>query len=268
MKNILVLIHDDAGQEARFQAALDVTRAVGGHLTCLDVVMTHVMPGDGFGADGGVLMMQYEQEQETANKRRLEQRLATEDVPWDWIDVTGFLGTCLEQAASLSDLIVVNRGLDRFPFPNMERVTAGLIVKASKPILAVPDSASGFRAEGDALVAWDGSPAASAAVERAVPLLRLAGSVTILEIDDGSIKAPAENAAAYLSRHGVHAVIVRRAPDDGRDASDVILAEARSRKFDYLVMGGFSHSRFLEALWGGVTRRMLIECPVPVFFAH
>src|SRR4051812_13689734 len=28
MKNVLLLVHDDAGQEARFQAALDVTRAL------------------------------------------------------------------------------------------------------------------------------------------------------------------------------------------------------------------------------------------------
>jgi len=268
MKNILVLIHDDVGQEARFQAALDVTRALEGHLTCLDVAMMHPMPMDGFGTDGGAMMLKLELEQENVNKKRLEQRLAAEEVPWDWIDVSGFLEPCLERAASLADLIVVNRGLDQFPFPNMERVTAGLIVKAHRPILAVPDSATGFRAQGDALAAWDGSAAAAVALERAVPLLRLAASVSILEIDDGSLKRPAPEAAAYLSRHGVHAVIVRCTPGEGRDASEIIMTEARSRKFDYLVMGGFSHSRFLEALWGGVTRRMLIESPLPVLFAH
>ena len=39
MKNILLLVHDDAGQEARFQAALDIGRAVEGHLSCLDVTV-------------------------------------------------------------------------------------------------------------------------------------------------------------------------------------------------------------------------------------
>ena len=38
MKTVMVLIHDDAGQEARLQCALDVVRAVEGHLVCLDVV--------------------------------------------------------------------------------------------------------------------------------------------------------------------------------------------------------------------------------------
>jgi nucleotide-binding universal stress UspA family protein len=33
-------------------------------------------------------------------------------------------------------------------------------------------------------------------------------------------------------------------------------------------MGGFGHSRLMEAVLGGVSRRMLRECPVPVFMAH
>lgn len=37
MRNVLVLIHDDQCQEARPQCAPDVTRAIGGHFTCLDV---------------------------------------------------------------------------------------------------------------------------------------------------------------------------------------------------------------------------------------
>ena len=42
MKNILALMHDDSGQEARYQVALDVTRALEGHLTCLD--LTYIPP--------------------------------------------------------------------------------------------------------------------------------------------------------------------------------------------------------------------------------
>jgi hypothetical protein len=42
MKNILLLVHDDVGQEARLQVALDVTRALTGHLESLDVAQTSV----------------------------------------------------------------------------------------------------------------------------------------------------------------------------------------------------------------------------------
>ena len=50
--------------------------------------------------------------------------------------------------------------------------------------------------------------------------------------------------------------------------STVILDELRETTASYLVMGGFGHSRMVEAMVGGVTRRMLRECPVPLFLAH
>lgn len=37
MKTVLLLGHNDAGQEARLQAALDLTRALSGHLICVDI---------------------------------------------------------------------------------------------------------------------------------------------------------------------------------------------------------------------------------------
>src|SRR5512141_103513 len=91
VKNILVLIHDDAGQEARLRAALDVTRAIGGHLICLDVAVMRVLPGDGLGWDGGAMLLEEEYESEAANRTRLTQRLGGEGVDWEWIDATGFL---------------------------------------------------------------------------------------------------------------------------------------------------------------------------------
>ncbi len=40
MKNVLLLIHDDAGEEARLQVALDLARGLSGHLICVDIVQT------------------------------------------------------------------------------------------------------------------------------------------------------------------------------------------------------------------------------------
>ena len=48
MKNVLLLVHDDAGQESRFQAALDITRAVEGHLTCLNVAIYPMFVSDAY----------------------------------------------------------------------------------------------------------------------------------------------------------------------------------------------------------------------------
>lgn len=270
MKNILLLVHDDAGQEARFQAALDITRAIGGHLKCLDVTPLNILPIDAYGAglaaDGGALVLDFERQQESANKARLQQRLAVEDVSWDWADTVGVMEQAIEENAALADLIVVNRRIDDFPLPDMRHVASQLVVESGVPVLAVPQDATGFVA-GRALVAWDGSHEAVSALTAAIPLLELAGSVTILEVDDGSVQTPAEEAAAYLSRHGLRAEIVRSGHGHA-SASDVIMAKAESGRFDYLVMGGFGHSRFVEACLGGVTRKMLTSSPIPLFLAR
>ena len=74
---------------------------------------------------------------------------------------------------------------------------SNLIVRTGKPILAVPQAAKGFAANGRAIVAWDGSAQADAALRAALPLLKLATHVTVLEIGDGSIQAPAEGRTKF-----------------------------------------------------------------------
>ena len=267
MKNILVFIHDDAGQEARFQAALDITRAVGGHLKCVDVTALIAAPADPVVIDAGAVLLAEERQRESENKSRLQQRLAAEDVSWDWVDVAGYLPKVIESETLLADLIVVNRQLDNEPYPDMLHIASELIVNSGKPVAAGPEESRGFRVAGAALVAWDGSSEAAAAVAAAVPMLSLADSVTIVEIDDGSIREPSEESAAYLSRHGIEPQIVRTDPQDDR-ASTVLLAKANSGKFDWLVMGGFGRPRMVEAVFGGASRCMLKESPIPLFIAH
>lgn len=266
MKNILVLVHDDPGQEARLQAAFDLTRALGGHLTCVDVAIT---PPLLFTADDpgiAAMVIADARESEGGNRAQIEPRLKVEQIPYDWIDTVGFLAPSVREAARLADLIVLNRELDA-SFPDMREAIGNVLIGSDKPIVAVPEKARGFDAFGHALVAWDGSPEAEAALRAAVPLLKLAREVTILEVDDGSIRVPASDAATYLSRHGIEPE-VRRESAATDIPSTILLGEIAGLGAAYLVMGGFGHSRFMEATFGGVTRRMLGECPVPLFLAH
>jgi nucleotide-binding universal stress UspA family protein len=265
VKNILLLVHDDIGQESRFQAAVDVTRALNGHLKCLEVVSLIPWPIDA--AEGASIQLNFQRKMETKNKNNLLNKLAVEGVSWEWIDTTGSISLSIMRELKLIDLIVVNRRLDDYPIPDMDRVVGELVVKSKLPILAVPENTRGVKVAGAALIAWDGSPAVSTALAAAVPLLRLAKTVSLLEVDDGSIQAPATEAAIYLSRHDIKADII---VEDFQlnDAPSLLLAHARSGKFNYVVMGGFGHSRFVEAIFGGVTRLMLDNSPVALFMAH
>jgi len=263
MKTILLLVHDDVGQEARLQAALDLGRALDGHIHCLDVSMLPVVD-EGIGE---ALLLHQECAREHANKLRLGERLRHEGVPWSWADGTGSLAACVAEAAALADLVVLNRKLDAFPYPDMRETAGSVILKTGKPVVAVPDDVRGFPIAGRALVAWDGSPRTAVALQAAVPLLRLAASVTILEIADGSIETPAEEAAAYLAKYDVTARVVRDYALSN-SPSDILLVGIQVRRADYVVMGAYSHARLTEAIFGGCTRAMLTKSPVPIFLAH
>ena len=267
MKNIYVLVHDDAGQEARLQAALDLTRAVEGHLSCIDVVQLPVLVGDiyGFGAQSQVI--EAERELEAENRGAIEARLIREGISWNWVQAVGDIAPSMNQLSDLADIIVLNRKLDKALAPDMQGIAAAVMLGSSKPILAVPESSRGCNVAGRALVAWDGSSEAATALRAAVPLLKLASSVTLVTVDDGSIRSPVSEAASYLSRYGI-ATDVNPLPRGNNAVDAVLLEQVRVARAEYLVMGGYGHSRVAEALFRGVTRQMLTHCPVPLLLAH
>ncbi len=171
----------------------------------------------------------------------------------------------MRTAADAADLIVLNRELHA-GYPDMlEVVSDG--AKAGKPIVAVPESGTGFEVSGHALVAWDGSPEAVNALHASVPLLARASSVTILAIDDGSLNRPLTYALTYLLARNIRATAIQEDALIERPGS-IILEHIEKLKAGYLVMGGFGHGRFLEAAFGGVTRKMLKECPIPIVLDH
>lgn len=265
MKNILLLVHEDEGQEARLQTALDLTRALEGHLSCIDVSILPVLVGDYDSGLGEAMLLADEREREGRNKAALEARLAHEDVAWDWMDYTGTLAEGVLEAAALADLIVLNRKLDAFPYPDMRAVASRILMHARKPIVAVPDTLERFEL-GRALIAWDGQGSAAATMQACVPLLALAKEVEIFMVRDGAQKTEPTEAAEYLSRHGIHASI--KILEDGLHAPDQLIADECARwRADYVVMGAYSRGRLMEA-FGGVTKRMLTNSTLPLVLGH
>lgn len=267
MKSIMVLVHDDAGQEARLQVALDLTRALRGHLTCIDVAIAPVLMDDYMAPGGGMLLMREERAAEARNRHRLEARLAHEDVPWSWVDAAGDLGDAVTRAARLGDLVVISAKLPDFAVHDMDALPATLLRHGDRPIFAVPEHAIGLDVAGKALIAWDGSAEAEAALRAAVPILRLATSAMLLAVDDGSIAIPASEAASYLSRYDIKTA-VGTVPIGGDSVGAVLLREIDAQAVDYVVMGGFSRGRLGQALFGSVARRMLAESPVPILLGR
>lgn len=266
MKNILLLVHNDNGQESRLQAALDVTRAVGGHLVCLDVFIPPMVYGDVYGSGEAAVLVEEDVKRLAAeNRAAVESRLTREDVSWNWQETRGNLSQELTRAAELADLIVLSSHLSEFDYPDPRRVVSDVVIKSGRPVLAVPDTCKGLAVAGPAMVAWDGSPPAANALKASVPLLKMASAVTIFEVGEPDSNYPATEAAIWLSRHDIHAKIFR---EDDTDIASAIMDRAQRASVSHIVMGAFGHNRTIEKLLGGVTRTMLGESEVPLFLAH
>ncbi|RZF63101.1 universal stress protein [Sphingomonas populi] len=265
MKNILLLVHDDSGQEARLQAALDITRALEGHLSCVDVSILPILVGDYYGgAEAEAILFADECERETKNKAALEARLANEDVPWDWCDTTGSIERCLQDKAALADLIVLNRKLD-VAGPDMRDIVSELLMHARAPILAVPETLKSMRLD-RALIAWDGGGSAAATMRASLPLLKRAKDVEIFMAQGSGHGVAPNEAAEYLSRHDVHATV--RIVDTARHTPDALIEDEAARwRADYVLMGAYGHGRLRET-FGGVTKRMLSSSTLPLILGH
>lgn len=265
MKSVLMLAHDDAGQEARLAAALSLTRLFDGHLTCIDVaVPPAVAMTPGADLAGGVSLglsaqlFTDEIDRERSNVADLGARLVRDGVRHDCMALTGDTAAALMSRANLSDIVVID-------LPDTRDLAPTLAKEAGAPVLAVPQGRA-FDPHGHAMVGWDGSPAAGAALRQAVSLLRHAARVTIVSVGD-AVACGASDAAAYLHRHGIAAEVLG-VEAAGRRPSAALLETARELGASYLVMGCYGRARWREALFGGTTRALLEQADLPLLLAR
>ncbi len=271
MKSVLLHIHEDHGAESRLQAASDLARAAGAHIHCVQVTATpDIVASDLYGgASMAPAMMAELYDIDEKARQRVEQRLRREDVSWDWRHAQGDIVRGLLSAATLTDGIIVTLPTGpRKQLADPLHLAADLALRGRTPVLAMPQDARAFRITGRALVAWDGSLEASAALRLSVSLLKLAEEVHIVTVEEaGKYPFPATDAPEYLARHGVKAQL-HIWPQDGRTIDAALQAAIGVLKPDWIAMGAFGHSRLREMVFGGVTRTMLRSVHVPLLLAH
>ena len=270
IKTILFHVHDDAGLPGRVQTALSIARAFGAHLHLL-----HVTPLDAYTVvdamgtyvnEGLVEMLEGEAAKVKAS---LEEQLAKEDVSWDYEEVTGALMNHLMERAALADLILTGREPHEREFGGPAIALLGdMLHRTRTPLFVVGDGARGVDLFGPAMVAWNGTHEAANALRSAVPLLKLSSVVRLVVVDDRKdYRLTTADALAYLSRHDIRAEFVTPLLIAGT-VEDELLDQAGMDGASYIVMGGYSHTRAGEFLFGGVTRSLIQKCPVSLVMAH
>ena len=163
----------------------------------------------------------------------------------------------LERELPLADLVVMAHSAARGKGP-WTGLFAEALMAGRAPVLI-----AGGRerlAAAPAAVAWDGSPEAGRAVRAAVPLLRDASSVTILQYA-GELHGSAGSAAdparlsRYLKAKGVRETNVQQVT--GSKPGPALLQAAQGLDAALFVAGAFGHARLAETIFGGATRTFL-----------
>jgi nucleotide-binding universal stress UspA family protein len=277
-KTILLHIVDDEFHDQRIEMALALARASSGHVSCMHV--TPVEAYVAFDSFGGVFVMndvmRKLDERDAELKSKVEQRFEREDVTWDYEQETGNVASVMISRAALADVLITTRDPVWRDFVGPTVGLLGDLLQRSRTPLLIPGSNSaGFDPSGPAVIAWNGSIEAANAVRASVGLLRLASEVRIVHVaeDKQETKAfPPTKLLEYLSRQGIHAELVVEASPTGDVGHEVIagmiVAQALASRAAYVVMGGYTHSRVAEYVFGGVTRTLLKDCPVALVVAR
>jgi nucleotide-binding universal stress UspA family protein len=166
------------------------------------------------------------------------------------------------------DISVVRQAEPGMNTPDPLVIEAGLF-DAGRPVLVVPYiQRTGIKLD-RIMVCWDGSRSAARAVGDAMPFLKRAKAVEVVIVGDQvkSNEIPGADIAHHLARHSV-TVEVKEIIAADIDAANVLLSHASDSSANFMVMGGYGHSRLREFVLGGVTSSILATMTIPTLLSH
>ena len=269
-----------------FSSALSAARAFGAHIDALHVRFDPIevavkLTSDAMGTSlAGDLIQKLEEDvraREARAKRLFENFCSGEGLPLqdapatartnptaEWHVETGDEARLISVFGMTADLIVAGRGAE--DNPGARSILEAALLETGRPLLISTSSPVLPIRGGTIAIAWKPRPQAAHAVMAAMPLLSLAAKIIVVSVAEGADQSGGEALARNLRRHGFRVEVEQIGADD-QDPADALLARIEGRA-GLLVMGGYGHSRFREWIFGGFTRRILADAPLPVLMSH
>jgi len=203
-------------------------------------------------------------------RKHFDELVRLAQVSAEWRTATEAQLSALVLNARYADLVMMSGTASDSADLIAHRYADHIVMAAGRPVMLFPDAyrwQGGFRR---VMVAWDASRESSRAVHDALPLLRRAEQVVVMEVidkDEVDSRDPAADIARHLARHGLDvesAHTVKTALSIG----DQLLSAVVDHNVEMLVAGAYSHSRLREYALGGVTRHLMRHLTVPMLFSH
>jgi nucleotide-binding universal stress UspA family protein len=274
IKDLLLVISDNAEQPAAQDYAASLAAAHDAHLAGAAIVHDLVVPGTVFDAAAAGLLAEFRAQSEAAaakNIAKFEEKCRREGLKSEAFTLdarTIGAGEMLALTARRYDLTVVRQSAPDEDGGSQVLAEAALF-NSGRPVLIVPYAYDKPFKLDRVCVAWDGGARAARALSDAMPFLTRAKQVEIITVtpDTKDIEVPGAGIARHLARHGVD-VALKNLIADKTSIAAKILSNATSEGADLLVMGGYGHSRLRQFVLGGVTRDILASTNVPTLMSH
>jgi len=208
------------------------------------------------------------------DRRNLEQQMqATEaefraamaarggDLDWRSTITLNPMPDYLADVARNADLVMTGIDHTASSFDGSLGGTGELVMQLGRPLLVVPATLGKLKLKLERVViAWKDSRESRRAAFDALPLLKRAAHVAVVELaeedDLPAARSHLRDVVAWLRRHGVEAEPIAATSTNG--VSDQLIAIAKDQGAGVVVAGAYSHSRLREWALGGVTRELLL----------
>ena len=185
----------------------------------------------------------------------------------DWVVARTGIASTLRRLGAWHDLAVIER--DMVPASGLLNILGEAILSCGVPCLVLPPQWQREVRFERIVIGCNGSVEAIRAIHAALPFLKAAKQVTLVDGDlgDSSDEYPRFDPFVYLLRHGItpRPSYVRAS---SAMAGEILLQEVGNLDADLLVMGAYGRSRMRERVFGGATRRVLEEAAIPVLMQH
>lgn len=275
IKDIVVNLSVSGARDSTCDYAISIASAFKAHLVGVAFNYEPILPGafvDGMAA--GFIDAQRAESEKAANAavakfseatRRAGVSAASRIIEASHGGAAGLFG----QIARRFDLAVVGQH-DPARAAAEELLIEAALFESGRPVVVVPYiQKEGLKLD-HVLICWDQSRNAARAIADAMPFLQRARSIDLLTVTEKESKRDEPVGADivdHLARHDLK-VAVRHIVSAEIDVASAILSYAADTATDFIVMGGYGHSRLREFVLGGATRGMLTSMTSPTLMSH
>jgi len=275
IKDIVVNLSVGAGGGPAGDFAVSVASALEAHLTGIAFVYDPIVPVSGSGyIPAEVIESQQADNQAAANAAidRFAAATARAGLSAEPLTLGASFPGAGDQFGRIArrfDLAIVGQA-EPDTSAVEEMIAESTLFDSGRPMIVVPYIQKSPLQLDRVMACWDGSRQAARAIADAMPLLERAGQVELVIVDkERGKKDEIEGAdmGQHLARHGLKVDVNRIAGGD-IDVADALLSHAADSSANFMVMGGYGHSRLREFVLGGVTHAILRSMTVPTLMAH